>query len=61
MSSSPLTRWLEPPLRAALVAAGLAFVVHLGVLGNGFANDDELVVAADPALRTLAELPERLA
>ncbi len=61
MTSGPLARLLGSPGRAALLAAALAFTVHLGALANGFANDDEIVVAADPALRSPATLLPRLA
>ncbi|MEQ8330230.1 MAG: hypothetical protein RH859_07125 [Longimicrobiales bacterium] len=56
----PLPAWLERPARAALLAAAVAVVVHAGALGNGFAYDDEVVIAGDPGLRSLPGLPERL-
>lgn len=46
--------------RAAALAAALAAVVHLGALANGFAYDDEVVVAGDADLRSLSTLGPRL-
>jgi len=57
----PGPSWLASLPRAAALAGLLGVLVHLGALGNGFAHDDELVVAADEGLRSLSGLPARLA
>lgn len=46
--------------RAALLAASLGALVHVGALWNGFAYDDVVLIAGDPGIRTLEGLLHRL-
>jgi len=46
--------------RAALFAAVVGGLVHLGALWNGFAYDDLLVIAGDPGIHSLQGLWQRL-
>lgn len=48
------------PRRGALAAGAVAVLVHAMALGNGFAYDDVTVVAGDPGIHALGELPGRL-
>jgi len=46
--------------RAALFAAVVGGLVHLGALWNGFAYDDLLIIAGDPGIHSLQGLWQRL-
>ena len=54
-------RLFADPVRAALLVGALGIVIHAGSLANGFAYDDDTIVAGDSGIHTLAALPARLA
>lgn len=46
----------RPPLHVALVAA-LSVAVYANAIGNGLVSDDTVLIAGNPAIRSLRELP----
>jgi len=54
-----MNAWITPP-RAAALSAGLAILVHVGALRNGFAYDDLILIVGDPGIRQLDGLGARL-